>query len=580
MPSVLVVEDLKKTYPGTRKTPAVEAVRGISFTVEAGETFGLLGPNGAGKSTTLGCITSLVRPTSGRIVVDGVDAGRDPQKVKRLIAVVPQTRNLDRDLSVREVLTYHGRYFGLPAAEREARADRLLEEMQLTDKAKAKPLTLSGGLQQRAMIARALMHDPRVLLLDEPTTGLDPQARRALWDTLRGLQQRGLTIILTTHYMEEADRLCQRLAIIDHGRDPHHRHAGGAEAQPARRPHPRRLGAQRYAGRAPSGEAAGRAADGDGGIRRRCRRPGAPAPVRGHRQRPARSRPRRRARGGRRPRSRQSHPAQPRGRLHPSHREGTARMTAFFALLRRDLVVAGRHGGMLLMATLTQPILVVLVFGNILPRLHLVADEFRTVMVPGLMSITMLMAGVQGVLMPLTIDLSGSREVDERILAPISVLGVAFEKVIAGAIHAGLAGLIALPAMMLLMHRVTGVFVRPAWAILFPLVAASGVLSAAFGLTLGTRVQPRFSGLLFAVVLGPLMLFGCAYYPWVSLSVLGPVQYVFLLNPLVFMSEAMRLSVTPDVPHMPVPLLIGGLVAFSAFFLFSGARAFERRTIL
>ena len=217
MPSVLVVEDLRKTYPGTRKTPPVEAVRGISFTVEAGETFGLLGPNGAGKSTTLGCITSLVRPTSGRIVVDGVDAQREPQKVKRLIAVVPQTRNLDRDLSVREVLTYHGRYFGLDAAERESRADRLLEEMQLTDKAKAKPLTLSGGLQQRAMIARALMHDPRVLLLDEPTTGLDPQARRALWDTLRGLQQRGLTIILTTHYMEEADRLCQRLAIIDHG---------------------------------------------------------------------------------------------------------------------------------------------------------------------------------------------------------------------------------------------------------------------------------------------------------------------------------------------------------------------------
>ena len=217
MASVLIIEDLKKTYPGTRKTPPVEAVKGISFAVEAGETFGLLGPNGAGKSTTLGCITSLVRPTSGRIVVDGVDARREPLRVKRLIAVVPQTRNLDRDLTVRELLVYHGRYFGLPAAERESRADRLLQEMQLVDKAQAKPLTLSGGLQQRAMIARALMHDPRVLLLDEPTTGLDPQARRALWDTLRGLQQRGLTIILTTHYMEEADRLCRRLAIIDHG---------------------------------------------------------------------------------------------------------------------------------------------------------------------------------------------------------------------------------------------------------------------------------------------------------------------------------------------------------------------------
>ena len=218
MPPVLVVENLVKTYPAARKSPAVEAVRGISFTVEAGETFGLLGPNGAGKSTTLGCITTLVRPTSGRVTVDGVDVVARAQDAKRRIAVVPQTRNLDRDLTVRELLVYHGRYFGLAAAERESRADRLLAEMQLTDKAGAKPLTLSGGMQQRAMIARALMHDPRVLLLDEPTTGLDPQARRMLWDTVAALQGRGVTVILTTHYMEEADRLCGRLAIIDHGR--------------------------------------------------------------------------------------------------------------------------------------------------------------------------------------------------------------------------------------------------------------------------------------------------------------------------------------------------------------------------
>jgi len=216
--SILVVEDLAKTYPGGRKTPPVEAVRGVSFTVERGEFFGLLGPNGAGKSTTLGCISTLVRATSGRILIDGVDVARDPKEAKRRIAVVPQARNLDRDLSVREVLTYHGRYFGLPAAEREARADRLLNEMQIADKAGAKPLTLSGGQQQRVMIARALMHDPKVVLLDEPTTGLDPQARRLLWETLRALHERGVTFILTTHYMEEADRLCQRLAIIDHGK--------------------------------------------------------------------------------------------------------------------------------------------------------------------------------------------------------------------------------------------------------------------------------------------------------------------------------------------------------------------------
>jgi ABC-2 type transport system ATP-binding protein len=212
------VRDLVKTYPGTRKSPAVEAVRGISFRVERGEFFGLLGPNGAGKSTTIGCLTSLVRPSSGQVLLDGVDVARSPAEAKRRLAVVPQNRNLDRDLSVREILTYHGRYFGLPSAERESRADRLLEELQIADRAGARPTALSGGMQQRVMIARALMHDPRVLLLDEPTTGLDPQARRLLWETLRRLHRNGLTVLLTTHYMEEADRLCGRLAIIDHGR--------------------------------------------------------------------------------------------------------------------------------------------------------------------------------------------------------------------------------------------------------------------------------------------------------------------------------------------------------------------------
>jgi ABC-2 type transport system permease protein len=251
-----------------------------------------------------------------------------------------------------------------------------------------------------------------------------------------------------------------------------------------------------------------------------------------------------------------------------------------FCPVRRDLVVAGRNAGPLLLATLTQPILVVLVFGNILPRMNLVADGFRTVMLPGLMAITMMMAGVQGVLMPLTQDLSGTREVDERILAPIGILGVALEKILAGAIHAALASLTALPAMMLLMHEVGGMSEHPRWLSLLPLVVSCGLLSAAFGLTLGTNVQPRFAGLLFAVVLGPMMLFGCAYYPWAQLAAIGPFRYLLLLNPLTFMSEAMRLAVTPEAPHMPVPLLLAGLFGYLALFTLLGARSFEKRTIL
>jgi ABC-2 type transport system permease protein len=244
------------------------------------------------------------------------------------------------------------------------------------------------------------------------------------------------------------------------------------------------------------------------------------------------------------------------------------------------VVVATRTAGYYLVSALTQPVLVVLVFGNILPRIGLVSEQFKTVMLPGLMSITMLMAGVQGVLMPLMTDLAGTREVDERLLAPIGVRAVALQRIVAGALHAAVAGLIAGPAMILLMHGVNGLTVTPRWVLLLPLVALSGLLAAAFGLTLGSNVQPRFAGLLFAVVIGPMMLFGCAYYPYTSLTVLGPLRVVFLVNPLVFMSEAMRLAVTPDVRHMALPLLLGGMLAHLLFFAWMGSRSFEKRTIL
>src|SRR3989441_9250398 len=220
MEKVIVVEDLQKTYkPKSRRGPIeVKALDGISFEVERGEFFGLLGPNGAGKTTTIGVLTTRVLPTGGRALVDGIDVKRNPVAVKRRIGVCPQANNLDRSLTGRENLLFHAEYFGIPKRVREQRGQELLERFQLAERADKKPTVYSGGMAQRLKIARALMHDPAILFLDEPTTGLDPQARRAIWDLLREFNAKGQTIFLTTHYMEEADQLCRRIAIIDHGK--------------------------------------------------------------------------------------------------------------------------------------------------------------------------------------------------------------------------------------------------------------------------------------------------------------------------------------------------------------------------
>jgi len=220
MDKVIVVENLQKVYkPKTRKqTVEVKAVDGISFEIPRGEFFGLLGPNGAGKTTTIGILTTRVLPTGGRALVDGIDVQRDPVAVKRRIGVCPQVNNLDRSLTGRENLVFHAEYFGIPRRVREQRAQELLDRFQLAERADEKPTVYSGGMAQRLKIARALMHDPAILFLDEPTTGLDPQARRAIWDLLRELNAKGQTIFLTTHYMDEADQLCQRIAIMDKGK--------------------------------------------------------------------------------------------------------------------------------------------------------------------------------------------------------------------------------------------------------------------------------------------------------------------------------------------------------------------------
>jgi ABC-2 type transport system ATP-binding protein len=208
------VSDLVKRYP---KSP-VNAVDGISFAVTPGEVFGLLGPNGAGKTTTIGMLTTRVRPTSGTAMIGGVDVGADPVRARSLLAVVPQRSNLDRSISVRRNLTFHAAYHGVPAAEATRRADELLEQFGLLERADIKPDLFSGGQSQRMMIARALMHEPMVLFLDEPSTGLDPAARLFVWDRLRELRDRGVTLMLTTHDMHEAATLADRVGIMDHGK--------------------------------------------------------------------------------------------------------------------------------------------------------------------------------------------------------------------------------------------------------------------------------------------------------------------------------------------------------------------------
>jgi ABC-2 type transport system ATP-binding protein len=220
MDKVIVVENLQKVYKpkGRKQSPEVKAVDGISFEIPRGEFFGLLGPNGAGKTTTIGVLTTRVLPSGGRALIDGIDVRQNPVAVKRRIGVCPQVNNLDRSLTGRENLVFHAEYFGIPKRVREERAQELLDRFQLAERADEKPTVYSGGMAQRLKIARALMHDPAILFLDEPTTGLDPQARRAIWDLLRELNSKGQTIFLTTHYMDEADQLCQRIAIMDKGK--------------------------------------------------------------------------------------------------------------------------------------------------------------------------------------------------------------------------------------------------------------------------------------------------------------------------------------------------------------------------
>ncbi|HKF72948.1 MAG TPA: ATP-binding cassette domain-containing protein [Stellaceae bacterium] len=209
---VIAVDALEKRYG------AVHAVRGVTFSIWPGTCVGLLGPNGAGKTTIMRMIMALAQPTAGRLSLFGEAPRALGRAMRERVGLVPQEDNLDPDLSVRQNLEVYGRYFGRPAAELAERVPRLLAFMQLTERADAKVMQLSGGMKRRLIIARALIADPELIVLDEPTTGLDPQARVLIWRRLIDLKREGKTLLLTTHYMDEAQRLCDRIIIIDHGK--------------------------------------------------------------------------------------------------------------------------------------------------------------------------------------------------------------------------------------------------------------------------------------------------------------------------------------------------------------------------
>jgi ABC-2 type transport system ATP-binding protein len=212
---IVEIEGLKKIYEGKQRVVAVD---GIDLVVQEGELFGLLGPNGAGKTTTISICTTRALPTAGRVRIAGIDVVKTPAAARRNIGVVPQFNTLDRACTIFENIFFHCLYFGFSRTEARRRTEQLLEQFLLTERARSYPAQLSGGLAQRVQIARAIAHRPKVLFLDEPSAGLDPQSRIAMWEAVRGLRGEGITVVLTTHYMEEADELCDRVAIIDHGK--------------------------------------------------------------------------------------------------------------------------------------------------------------------------------------------------------------------------------------------------------------------------------------------------------------------------------------------------------------------------
>jgi ABC-2 type transport system ATP-binding protein len=215
MPNIIEITNLQKTYQASKRSEMKHALNGVNLNIPKGMIYGLLGPNGAGKSSLINILAGLALKTSGSVTVAGVDLDEDPRGVRRALGVVPQEVMLDPFFTIRESLEYHAGYYGVPASER--RTDEILAALSLSDKADVKSRRLSGGMKRRVLIAKALVHNPDILILDEPTAGVDVELRINLWEYVRELNERGTTILLTTHYLEEAEELCERIAIINHG---------------------------------------------------------------------------------------------------------------------------------------------------------------------------------------------------------------------------------------------------------------------------------------------------------------------------------------------------------------------------
>ena len=453
---VIRTVELTKVYAGAD----FRAVDGLNLSVAAGEIFGLLGPNGAGKTTTAGMLTTRVIPSSGQAFVGGIDVVAQPSLAKQILGIVSQQNTLDRQLTVWENLYFHGRLFGVGARESRRTADGLLEQFQLSDWAKASVYALSGGMAQRLMVARAIFHRPAVLFLDEPTAGLDPQGRLALWELLGELNAEGQTILLTTHYMEEAEQLCGRVAIMDHGKiialdtPARLRQSVGVDTIVTVRTSGDHAALARVLEGAIDGVTHSRAGRRRSrALRQGCRSTGSPC---------------RQRRGGCGLRCARplGYRAKPRDRVHQPHGQGAARLmatadlagdhlhvasaptrsafgssrAALGALILRDLVVLRKHAGEFVVRTLVQPFLLCFVFLFVFPKIGQQigggrgggAGSFATVLVPGVVGISIMFQGVQSVALQMATEFGYTREIEDRVQAPCPIWLVAISKVLSG----------------------------------------------------------------------------------------------------------------------------------------------------